>query len=279
MTYTKQQWYTPAEIAVHNIAGDCWVSLNGKVFDLTTWLYDQFRLCRCTKTCSCEAKSWYCEDTCVEYCPCFKQGFLYCDGKRLAMTILAYAGKDVSHWFKGDEWVRYTHPIVGSTITYQQHGHGIRQPVVPSTKWRPVEKPWWLNEELVVGKATAKTRPIRITNTLTGTTATLEVCSEETLYEIMMRYYPHNRHLSSYTWRYLGKPLCYNQTLAENGIPDERDRFSDVLLPENIHIPAILIYYDDDLTEDPPKNYCTCGDYKCILGLKKCKGIPPADQG
>lgn len=85
------------------------------------------------------------------------------------MTILAYAGKDLSHWFKGGEWVRYTHPIVGSSTTYRPHGHGNRRPVVPSTKWRPYEKPWWHVDEYVLGKATAKTRPIRITNTLTGT--------------------------------------------------------------------------------------------------------------
>lgn len=82
-----------------------------------------------------------------------------------------------------------------------------------------------------------------------GNTVTLEVCSEETIYEIMMRYYPHNNHLWSYSWRYLGKPLNLSKTLDDNGIPDERDRFSDVALPDNIHIPAILLYYNDDLTE------------------------------
>ncbi|XP_047020938.1 cytochrome b5 domain-containing protein 1 [Helicoverpa zea] len=264
MKYTKQQWYTPAEIAVHNQASDCWVSINGKVYDLTKWLEKQFKVCKCVKTCSCLAKTWYC-DNCVEYCPCFKQGYFYCDGKRLAMTILAYAGKDLSHWFKDGEWRRYTHPIVGSSVPYHVHGHGVRQPVVPSTRWRPVEEPWWSSDKYVVGKATAKTRPIRITNTLTGSTVTLEVCSEETIYEIMMRYLPHNSHLMSYSWRYMGKGLCLHKTLDQNGIPDERDRFSDVALAENMHIPAILLYYNDDLTEDPPKNICYCKDPKCVM--------------
>lgn len=43
MIYTKQEWYTPAEVAVHNKATDCWVSLNGKVYNLTPWLEEQFR--------------------------------------------------------------------------------------------------------------------------------------------------------------------------------------------------------------------------------------------
>ncbi|CAH0406263.1 unnamed protein product [Chilo suppressalis] len=272
MFYTKQEWYTPAEVAVHNRADDCWVSLNGKVFDLTPWLEQQLKLCKCTKTCSCKVKTWFCEDTCTELCDCFKRGFGYCDAKRLAMTIVAYAGKDVSHWFKGEEWATYTHPVTMLETTYQLHGHGARQPVVPSTRWRPLKKPWWLNEDYVMGKATAKTRPLRIINTLTGSTVTLEVCSEETIYQIMMRYLPHNGHMQSYTWRYLGRALCLDKTLAQNGIPDERDRFSDVALPENLHIPAILIYFNDDLTEDTHKDDCFCHERSCVVHQSKmCK--------
>ncbi|KAL0842471.1 hypothetical protein ABMA28_014566 [Loxostege sticticalis] len=274
MIYTKQEWYTPAEVAVHNRASDCWVSLNGKVFDLTPWLVEQFKVCKCTKTCSCAVKNWFCGDDCVEYCPCFKRGYAYCDAKRLAMTILAYAGKDISHWFKGDEWVRYLHPVTGLSTPYQIHGHGPRQPVVPSTKWRPLQKPWWLDEGLVVGKATAKTRPIRIINTLTGATVTLEVCSEETIFQIMMRYLPHNSHMLSYSWRYLGRGLCLTKSLADNGVPDERDRLSAVALPENMHIPALLIYYNDDLTEDPHRDDCFCHDLACMLNeSQKCGPI------
>jgi hypothetical protein len=84
------------------------------------------------------------------------------------MMIVAFAGKDVSHWFKGEDWTTYMHPVTLLPTTYQLHGRGNRQPVVPSTRWRPESNPWWLNEGYVVGKATAKTRPIRITNTLTG---------------------------------------------------------------------------------------------------------------
>lgn len=86
----------------------------------------------------------------------------------MAATILAFAGKDVSHWFKGDEWVKYTHPITGVTGPYYRFGPGPEQPAVPSPKWRPLKKPWWLDEAIVVGKATAKTRPMRITNSITG---------------------------------------------------------------------------------------------------------------
>ncbi|CAG4913415.1 unnamed protein product [Colias eurytheme] len=265
MIYTKQEWYTPAEVSVHNKATDCWVSLNGKVRDLTQWLQQQVKLCKCPKTCSCAVKNWYCGQECVEYCSCLKRGFFYCDAKRLATTVLAYAGKDVSHWFNGDDWVHYTHPIVGVSTPYHVHGPGYRQPVVPSTRWRPPCCPWWLNEGNVVGKVTAKTRPIRITNTLTGTSVTLEVCSEETIYQIMMRYLPHNSHMLSYTWRYMNRPLNYEKTLELNGVLDEREVFNELALPENLHIPDLLLYYNDDLTEDPPKD-CYCEDKDCTRG-------------
>ncbi|XP_026747766.1 cytochrome b5 domain-containing protein 1 [Trichoplusia ni] len=271
MHYTNQQWFTPAEVAIHNKPSDCWITLNGLVYDLTKWLNVQFKICKCPHTCSCAVKTWFCNN-CVEYCPCFKHGYFYCDGKRLAMSIVAYAGKDVSHWFRNGEWRYYIHPIIGSRTTLRVHGHGFSRPVVPSTRWRPMETAWWNTETYVVGKATEKTRPIRITNTLTGNTVTLEVCSEETIYEIMMRYYPHNNHLWSYSWRYLGKPLNLSKNLDDNGIPDERDRFSDVALPDNIHIPAILLYYNDDLTEDPPMDDCQCPRIICgSKGVERCQ--------
>ncbi|XP_053625297.1 cytochrome b5 domain-containing protein 1 isoform X1 [Plodia interpunctella] len=272
MIYTTQEWYTPAEVAIHNKSSDCWVSLNGKVLNLTPWLEQQFRMCRCQKNCCCPVKNWYCSDDCVEYCPCFKRGFFYCDGKRLAMTVVAYAGKDISHWFKSDEWVQYVHPIVGTRTPFMQHGPDKTKPVVPSTRWRPVEDPWWLDEKYVVGKATAKTRPIRIVNTLTGSTVTLEVCSEETIYQIMMRYLPHNGHMQSYTWRYLGKGLCYDKNLTDNGVLDDRERFADVNLAENNHIPALLIYYNDDHTEDPTRDDCFCHEFICMIHKdQKCR--------
>lgn len=38
-----------------------------------------------------------------------------------------------------------------------------------------------------------------------------------------------------------------NKTMEENGIPDERDLFTDLGIPQNSYIPSILLYYNDDL--------------------------------
>ncbi|KAG7307361.1 hypothetical protein JYU34_007546 [Plutella xylostella] len=270
MKQSKRQWFTPAEIAVHHTAEDCWVALSGRALNLTEWIKEQLARCRCTKTCSCGGQDRYCDENCYEKCQCIVSGYQYCDARRLAMTVLAFAGKDISSWFKGDDWVHYIHPIAGTHTPFYRWGPDAKQPVVPSTRWRPYEEPpWWLDEKYVEGYVSAKTRPLRIVNTLTGSTVTLEVCSEESIYQIMMRYCLHNSHFASYTWRYQGRSLCLNMTLAQNGIPDERDTFNQVGLPDNFYIPAILIYYNDDLTESgcsckPGKiGYCCCGDCWC----------------
>ena len=34
-TYKKRRYYTPADVAVHNTANDCWISFFNEIFDLT----------------------------------------------------------------------------------------------------------------------------------------------------------------------------------------------------------------------------------------------------
>lgn len=41
-----------------------------------------------------------------------------------------------------------------------------------------------------------------------------------------------------------------NLTMEENGIPDERDKFVRVGLPQSTHVPGILLYFNDDLGFD-----------------------------
>lgn len=37
------------------------------------------------------------------------------------------------------------------------------------------------------------------------------------------------------------------KTMEENGIPDERDEFVRVGLPQSTHVPGVLLYFNDDL--------------------------------
>lgn len=43
------------------------------------------------------------------------------------------------------------------------------------------------------------------------------------------------------------------KTMEENGIPDERDEFVRVGLPQSTHTPGVLLYFNDDLGYDEPE--------------------------
>ena len=104
----------------------------------------------------------------------------------------------------------------------------------------------------MVGYLTKKPRLIRIINTLTHHEETLEVPQEETLEEIQRRYMEINKHSKSYTWKdCYGKLLDLNKNLEENGIKDEASEYDYLDIPDaQRHIPSILIYFNDDLTDD-----------------------------
>ena len=77
------------------------------------------------------------------------------------------------------------------------------------------------------------------------------VPAEETLTEILNRYENINFHAKSYTWKDInGKILQMDQNLEANGICDEDDEYDDLEMVDlDRHVPAILLYYNDDLTE------------------------------
>jgi hypothetical protein len=83
---------------------------------------------------------------------------------------------------------------------------------------------------------------------LTKADDTIDVCSEETMNEILDRYLELNEHAASYTWKRLGRPLDMDKTMEENDIPDESEDFVDLNLDEDSYIPCVHVYYNDDLT-------------------------------
>lgn len=76
-----------------------------------------------------------------------------------------------------------------------------------------------------------------------------QVCVEENMWEILRRYLPYNAHAASYTWKYDGVPLDMDKNLEQNQIPDEDEEFYELNLDGDMFIPAILLYFNDDLTE------------------------------
>lgn len=130
------KYFLPTEIAVHNTEIDCWISYHDVVYDLTD-------LC----------KIWA--------------------NKREIKPILAYAGKDISHWFdhEKNDIKHYIHPVTGVLVPYCPHGPipDVIPSVVPCSTWRPLDKcPWWLDEKYKKGYLTKNARPCRILNVLVG---------------------------------------------------------------------------------------------------------------
>uniref|UniRef100_A0A8C9MBA6 Cytochrome b5 domain containing 1 n=1 Tax=Panthera tigris altaica TaxID=74533 RepID=A0A8C9MBA6_PANTA len=76
-----------------------------------------------------------------------------------------------------------------------------------------------------------------------------EVGALESMWEILHRYLPYNAHAASYTWKYEGKNLNMDHTLEQNGIRDEDDEFDYLSMDGAPYTPAILLYFNDDLTE------------------------------
>lgn len=100
----------------------------------------------------------------------------------------------------------------------------------------------------MIGRLTVKTRKIRLINMLTKHDDILEVATEETINEILDRYLELNCHASSYTWKRLGKELNMDATLEENGIHDETAELIELNIDVDDYIPAIHLYFNDDLT-------------------------------
>lgn len=108
---------------------------------------------------------------------------------------------------------------------------------------------WWKNNSLKVGKLTKKVRKLRIINTLSSQDNIIDVCCEETINEILERYKALNEHADSYTWKRLKRVLDMDLTLEENDIADDYDENIKLDIDPEDYIPAIHIYFNDDLTE------------------------------
>ncbi|XP_044271122.1 cytochrome b5 domain-containing protein 1 [Tribolium madens] len=219
MTEIKLAVYAPFEVITHNKPNDCWLSLLGRVLDVTPLVRE------------------YKDKDCIK-------------------PILAFAGKDVSHWFdeKTGEIQHFVHPVTGVLVPYCPHG-----PLpdvacqVPSTTWRPLEgTPWWLDNKYQIGVLTKLVRPIKIINILLGKAVVINVCCEDSFYRIQERYSLYTSEPDSYTWVYMDKLIEMDKTMDENGIPDDREKMAELGIPKSFFVPSVNLYFNDDLrhTED-----------------------------
>lgn len=132
----------------------------------------------------------------------------------LIEPIVANAGRDISHWFDPatEDIKTWIDPLTNERCYYTPMKRFLHIPPPPyeakGTQKEPQPNiPWWKDKKYQVGLLSKKTRFIRIINTLTHDDHQIEVCSEETLSEILERYLKFNGHAASYTWKRLGQAL------------------------------------------------------------------------
>ncbi|KAK5848040.1 hypothetical protein PBY51_005695 [Eleginops maclovinus] len=142
-------------------------------------------------------------------------------GDVLLLPILESAGRDISRWFDPDtrDVLQYVDPLTNCVRYYTPRGRFLHVPPTgPRSDWDTEQR--------------------------------LQVCSEETLLEVQQRYLNYNAHAGSYTWTHSGGgALDMSRTLVENNVPDTEHELQDLRLDAEHCPPAILVHYNDDLTE------------------------------
>ncbi|KDO29445.1 hypothetical protein SPRG_05983 [Saprolegnia parasitica CBS 223.65] len=215
-----RRYYTPEEVGIHKCADDCWLVVFGRVLDVTA--------------------------------------LIAAHRGQLTQPLVQHAGEDITHWFD---------PLTREVKTHIDPDRNIRLPFLPYgrflgvpppepvTDWNTLElQPWWTDDAHCIGLMTENVRSIRVVNTLTHQSHSIQVCSEETLHEIQKRYIDlqYNAHAGSYTWKYLDGheflPLDMDKTLTQNGVVDEAADFEKLHLDADEYQPIVHIYYNDDLT-------------------------------
>uniref|UniRef100_A0A452QLL9 Uncharacterized protein n=1 Tax=Ursus americanus TaxID=9643 RepID=A0A452QLL9_URSAM len=100
-------------------------------------------------------------------------------GDLLLKPIVEVAGQDISHWFdrKTRDIRKHVDPLTGTLRYRTPRGRFLHvPPQLPRSDWaNDFGKPWWQGVRYEVGRLSAKTRNIRIINTLTSQEHILEV--------------------------------------------------------------------------------------------------------
>lgn len=66
----------------------------------------------------------------------------------------------------------------------------------------------------------------------------VDVCTEETINEICLRYQKYNHDANKYIWKRLERPLNMSKTLAENDVPDETEELAEL----NVRSPPPVLH-------------------------------------
>lgn len=134
--------------------------------------------------------------------------------------LIKFAGKDLSSFFN-----HHGEPLE----RVNQYMNNV--PVFPPAFEKESDDNdfWWCEENYVIGKITCTERRVRIINSLTQKTVSMNVCEEDSIDKIKQKYAKlFNRNADNYVWRKISssdpKPghLFMDKTLTQNDIPFEK---------------------------------------------------------
>lgn len=111
------KYYTADEVAQHNTAEDCWVSIYDNIHDLTDLIAENRSI--------------------------------------LSAPLISAAGTSISHWFREDtrDLKTFIDPVRNICMPYTPYGRFIHVPSPdPMDNCEIVETPWWLKSVCIVGK-------------------------------------------------------------------------------------------------------------------------------
>ncbi|KAG0565578.1 hypothetical protein KC19_8G201200 [Ceratodon purpureus] len=158
------RWYTAAEVATHSSATDCWVTISGRVYDVTS-LFTSFPA-------------------------------------HLYKPILTNGGKDISHWFEPRTFHRdinnnkhntdnidlkillWYHPTRHMFAYFTPQGiFAGMPPSMPCSDFNVDDVPWWMDSKFVIGNLSIYTQLIRIKNILTDHVTVIERMASRTKFK------------------------------------------------------------------------------------------------
>ena len=207
----KNKYFTKYDLNQRNTINYAWVSLFGKIYNLTEVIKNHRNT---------------------------KQGD----------NTLKHIGKDVSHFF--DSKSRLPKSQNEYLKTLKSEKETIKNQLINFSSINRKEIPWFKNVALIIGKITKREIKVRIVNTLSYTEDILIVPIEENLNEICERYLKMNSHAKSYVWKDIeGRVLNMEFNLYHNNLGEDLELNEYINLPEeDIYIPTLFLHFNDDLT-------------------------------
>ncbi|KAM8898510.1 cytochrome b5 domain-containing protein 1 [Spinachia spinachia] len=255
------RFFTPAEVSAHNSEADLWLSFLGRVWDVTP-LVDLHKgdalLLPIMEAAGRDISSWFdpkTQDVRRYVDPLTTCQMYYTPRGRFVHVPPTgprsdWASEVAPTWWRDERYqvglltakIRWIRVI--NTLTSQEQR--LQVPLKCSSTPHPIHVPRNCSNtpHLYTGTPQLPKYPSPVHKYLLPG----QVCSEETMAEILQRYLRFNSHARSYTWKHCGMILDMSQTLGENNVPDDDNELQHLRLDRDLFPPALLLYFNDDLT-------------------------------